>query len=290
VAPLRRAEPRIIVIDPIAPAATSAFNFRRKAERTRPASEPVIAPAAEVAAPGFSPTVSRPPAAPQVEAAAAAVPTAAAGPAPSAEPRQAMASEETIAAPLVTPPDPAPAFADPSAAIVAMSGDRLSGIDRLLAKADELPVPPPPQPQYELPAKPKPAERAAPSKAPAKAAVDPNKLAAARKLAEAKRAARDEAERAAIGLAGTHWVQLAGGTHADRMASEFARLAAKSSLLRRRGGAVTGGKDYFRLLTGPFDSKAAAQAFVNQLATDGVRGFSWSRTPAGLRIEKLGAR
>ena len=50
---------------------------------------------------------------------------------------------------------------------------------------------------------------------------------------------------------------------------------------------VTQGKDYFRLLTGPFDSKSAAQSFVNQLAKDGVDGFSWTRTPATIKIEKL---
>ena len=50
---------------------------------------------------------------------------------------------------------------------------------------------------------------------------------------------------------------------------------------------MTTGKDYFRLLTGPFASKAAAQDFVNQLAKDGVDGFSWTRTPAQIKIEKL---
>ena len=71
------------------------------------------------------------------------------------------------------------------------------------------------------------------------------------------------------------------------MAVEFRRLGAKSAALRKRGGAVTAGKDYFRLLTGPFASKSEAQAFVNQLAKDGVDGFSWTRTPATLKIEKL---
>ena len=51
--------------------------------------------------------------------------------------------------------------------------------------------------------------------------------------------------------------------------------------------AVTEGKDYFRLLTGPFATRAEAQSFVNQLAKDGVDGFSWTRTPASLKIEKL---
>ena len=94
-------------------------------------------------------------------------------------------------------------------------------------------------------------------------------------------------EREAIGVAGTNWVQLAGGANADRMGVEFRKLAAKSSALRKRGGNVTEGKDYFRLLAGPFGSKSDAQAFVNQLAKDGVDGFSWTRTPPTIRIEKI---
>jgi hypothetical protein len=172
-------------------------------------------------------------------------------------------------------------------------GDRLSGIDRLLAQADELPVPPAPRPRFEKPAKVAEVDTAKLKKtadkkaADAKKAAELKKAADAKKAAEAKAAAEEKKEREAIGVAGTHWVQLAGGAHADRMGSEFRRLAAKSSALRKKGGAVTEGKDYFRLLTGPFPSKSDAQAFVNQLAKDGVDGFSWARTPATIKIEKL---
>ena len=50
---------------------------------------------------------------------------------------------------------------------------------------------------------------------------------------------------------------------------------------------MTAGKDYFRLLTGPFATRSAAQDFVNPLAKDSIDGFSWTRTPATLRIEKI---
>ena len=171
--------------------------------------------------------------------------------------------------------------------IVAISVDRLSGIDRLLAQADELPVPPAPAPRVERPAK-----LATVDPAKTKKAADTKKAAEAKKVADAKKSAElkkeaAEEERAAIGLAGTNWVQLAGGSHADRMAGEFRRIAAKSLALRKRGGAVTAGKDYFRLLTGPFATRSAAQDFVNQLAKDSIDGFSWTRTPATLRIEKI---
>jgi hypothetical protein len=182
-----------------------------------------------------------------------------------------------------------------------VKGDRLLGIDRLLAQADELPVPPPPRPQFEKP------RLAAVDAAKAKKAADPKnsaeskkaearkadakkaeaKKAEAKKAEEAKKAADAKAASEAIGIAGTNWVQLAGGSNADRMGLEFRRLAAQSPALKKRGGAVTAGKDYFRLLAGPFPTRDAAQAFVNQLAKDGVDGFSWTRTPATLKIEKL---
>jgi hypothetical protein len=190
---------------------------------------------------------------------------------------------------------------DPAPAIVPVKGDRLLGIDRLLAQADELPVPPPPRPQFEKPklagadtAKAKkaaePSNSAESKKAEAKKADAKKadvKKAEAKKAEEAKKAAEAKADREAIGIAGTNWVQLAGGSNADRMGLEFRRLAAQSPALKKRGGAVTAGKDYFRLLAGPFPTRDAAQAFVNQLAKDGVDGFSWTRTPATLKIEKL---
>lgn len=185
----------------------------------------------------------------------------------------------------------------PEPAIVAVKGDRLVGIDRLLAQADELPVPPAPRPLFEKPKvanvdmakanKPTDPKKASEIKNIADSKKADAKKAEAKKADELKKAAAAaKADREAIGLAGTNWVQLAGGANADRMGVEFRRLAAQSAALKSRG-AVTAGKDYFRLLVGPFPSREAAQAFVNQLAKDGVDGFSWTRTPATLKIEKL---
>jgi len=107
----------------------------------------------------------------------------------------------------------------------------------------------------------------------------------AEKLAADKKA---KAEAAKLGVGGTNWVQLAGGSNQDRMSAEYKKLAAKAgTLLKSRPGYVTEGKDYFRLLVGPFPTKSEAQAFVNKLEKEGVDGFSWTRTPAQIRIEKL---
>ncbi len=43
-------------------------------------------------------------------------------------------------------------------------------------------------------------------------------------------------------------------------------------------------------MIGPFDTKAESQAFVNKLEKEGVDGFSWTRTPAQIKIEKLSSR
>ena len=113
------------------------------------------------------------------------------------------------------------------------------------------------------------------------------KLAAEKKAkAEAERKAKQEA--AKLGVAGANWVQLAGGANQDRMGVEYKKLAAKAgSLLKSRSGYVTHGKDYFRLLVGPFASTNEAQDFVTKLAKAGVDSFRWTRSPAQIRIEKL---
>jgi tetratricopeptide (TPR) repeat protein len=128
----------------------------------------------------------------------------------------------------------------------------------------------------------------------AKTAVSKPKVETAKKAAEEKKAEalaaekKAKAEAAKLGVSGTNWVQLAGGSNQDRMSVEYKKLAAKAGkLLKSRSGYVTGGKDYFRLLVGPFASRSEAQAFVNKLEKEGVDGFSWTRTPAQIRIEKL---
>jgi Flp pilus assembly protein TadD len=111
---------------------------------------------------------------------------------------------------------------------------------------------------------------------------------AAEKKAKAEAEKKAKAEATKLGVAGTTWVQLAGGANQDRLGSEFKKLAARAgSLLKSRSGYVTDGKDYFRLLVGPFSSPGEAQAFVTKLDKAGVDSFRWTRNPAQIRIEKL---
>mgnify|MGYP003575128250 FL=1 len=167
------------------------------------------------------------------------------------------------------------------------AGGNLSGIDKLLATIAE--APPAPQPKVEI-EKPDPA--AAKKAADKKKAAD-RKAAAEKKAREEKLAAEKKAreEAARLGVKGTYWVQLAGGSNQDRMATEYKKLSAKAGkLLKSRTGYVTEGKDYFRLVVGPFDSKSESQALVNKLEKEGVDSFSWTRTPAKIKIEKLSTR
>jgi len=162
----------------------------------------------------------------------------------------------------------------------------LTSIDKLLAAIEE--APPSPEPKVEA----KKPEPTATRKAADKKAAD-KKAAAEKKAREEKLAAEKKAreEAAKLGVKGTYWVQLAGGSNQDRMANEYQRLSAKAGkLLKSRAGYVTEGKDYFRLVVGPFGTKAESQAFVNKLEKEGVDGFSWTRTPPKIKIEKLSSR
>ena len=197
-----------------------------------------------------------------------------------------VAPAETNAAqeqPRLAADDPARALSEAEA-----EGGHLSGIDKLLATLAE--APPPPQPKIET-KKPDLAgvKKAADKKAADKKAAD-KKAAAEKKAREEKLAAEKKAreEAARLGVKGTYWVQLAGGSNQDRMTTEYKRLSGKAGrLLKSRSGYVTEGKSYFRLLVGPFDTKSESQSFVNKLEKEGVDGFSWTRTPAQIKIEKL---
>ena len=181
--------------------------------------------------------------------------------------------------------DPTRALSEAEAA-----AGNLSGIDKLLATIAE--APPPPLPKVEA----KEPDRTAEKVAVGKKTADKKALAkaAAEKKAREVRLAAEKKEReeaAKLGVKGTYWVQLAGGSNQDRMATEYKKLSAKSgALLKSRSGYVTSGKDYFRLVVGPFNTKAESQSFVNKLEKEGVDGFSWTRTPAQIKIEKISSR
>jgi len=196
-------------------------------------------------------------------------------PLPSERPVPPPAAQQSAEArPLtITPVSPQQAASEP-----AVRSDRLSGIDKLLAQAIEPP----------------PAKIATREVSPVRKSAVSDKKAKEAKAAADKKAAEDKkakAEAARLGVAGTNWVQLAGGSNQDRMSAEYRRIKArKPALFGGKPAYVTEGKDYFRLLVGPFDSRDDAHAFVNKLAKAGIDGFSWTRSPAQIKIEKLPAK
>lgn len=262
---------------------------RRTPLRVRPVAQPPSASStsAPVIAAPVRP-VSPPAATVPPPASAFALPSQS-GPSPS--PAFTLPSQ-AAAVPAETPSEPADSTSEPLVPVMTAAGaavtpdpvpapeapldgeQRLSGIDTLLASLPDTPPPPT-----------KVAARST-GKVDAKKAADKKKADEAKARAAADKKAKEEA--AKLGTPGTYWVQLAGGTNKDRMPSEYRRLAAKAgSLLKRRSGYVTVGKDYFRLLVGPFDSREESVEFNRKLDKEGVDGFSWTRTPAQLKIEKL---
>ena len=104
-------------------------------------------------------------------------------------------------------------------------------------------------------------------------------------------AARPKDSEPDLGVRGKYWVQLAGSGSRANMAAEYRRIRAKQpDLFAGRSGHVTVGKDYFRLVVGPFDSASEAQALVTKLDKAGIDSFAWTRNPAQIKIEKLAAR
>lgn len=94
-----------------------------------------------------------------------------------------------------------------------------------------------------------------------------------------------------LGVRGKYWVQLAGSGSRANMAAEYRRIRLKQpDLFAGRNGHVTVGKDYFRLVVGPFDSAGEAQALVTKLDKAGIDSFAWTRNPALIRIEKIASR
>ena len=82
------------------------------------------------------------------------------------------------------------------------------------------------------------------------------------------------------------WVQVLTGANRGVMGREWERLVHQSSALRGRKPSITPWRNNFRLLTGPFESDADAQAFVDRLRKDGVSSYEWT-SPAGQAVDSL---
>jgi len=94
-----------------------------------------------------------------------------------------------------------------------------------------------------------------------------------------------------VGAKGIYWVQLAGSGDKAAMSREFRKISAKKpDLFKGHPGHVTVGKEYFRLLVGPFDSASEAHAYATKLDKVGIDSFTWTRNPAQIKIEKLASK
>jgi hypothetical protein len=81
---------------------------------------------------------------------------------------------------------------------------------------------------------------------------------------------------------------LTGGSR-DLLPTEWRRLVRQApEALRARKAYVTPWRSNFRLLTGPFESEAAAQTFLNQLRRADVPAFLWT-SAAGQAVDALPA-
>lgn len=82
------------------------------------------------------------------------------------------------------------------------------------------------------------------------------------------------------------WVQVLTGADREKMAGEWRAMVKKAHPLKGHKPYITAWRSNFRLLTGPFDSDAEAQAFIGELKKDGVSGFEWT-SPAGQAVDSL---
>lgn len=86
------------------------------------------------------------------------------------------------------------------------------------------------------------------------------------------------------------WVQVAGGANEGSLAKAWAALKAKApAAFKGKAGWTTPLRATNRVLTGPFKTRAEAQAFVNLVAKSGISAFVFE-SEAGQKIDKLGAQ
>lgn len=122
-----------------------------------------------------------------------------------------------------------------------------------------------------------------PAKEPAKPAAKDAKTAAK----DAKAAKEAKAKKAVPSHPSRIWVQVLTGANKDVMDNEWRRLVKEApELLRSRKPYLSPWRSNFRLLTGPFESEAAAQEFVTKLKKSGVASYQWT-SPAGQTVDTL---
>lgn len=83
------------------------------------------------------------------------------------------------------------------------------------------------------------------------------------------------------------WVQVATGRDRNALGFDWRRLIrGNETLFRGKKPYLSAWGQATRLLTGPFDSEAAANAFINQLRRADINGFVWT-SPAGQVVDAI---
>lgn len=85
------------------------------------------------------------------------------------------------------------------------------------------------------------------------------------------------------------WVQVAGGANVADLPKAWNALISKTPALKKRQAWTTPLRFTNRLLTGPFASRAEAQAYVNTLGKDGLSAFAF-QSEAGQKVTRLPAK
>jgi hypothetical protein len=123
--------------------------------------------------------------------------------------------------------------------------------------------------------------------APSRGAVDIRRIKPARQVSPSAAAAKP--------LPPSHpsriWVQLATGRDKAALGFDWRRLTRKGEkVLQGKRSFISGWGQTNRLLTGPFDTEAAASSFIAQLRRADIDGaFLWT-SPAGQAVDALPAR
>jgi hypothetical protein len=159
-----------------------------------------------------------------------------------------------------------------------------------MAQASPAPQPttlalrPAPQPTRPAVKAPEPAKVELKKIEPAKPKVDPKKAAADAKAKQA--AAKKKAEPK---HPSRFWVQVAGGANVAALPREWTSLSSKAPELKGKGPWTAKNRATNRLLAGPFQSAAEAQAAVSKLRKAGVGAFQWT-SDEGEAVDKLGGK
>ncbi|MCX7285279.1 MAG: SPOR domain-containing protein [Novosphingobium sp.] len=288
---------------PTVPAASSSFDLARVANSTvappssPPASSTTPTSLASAVPAQAQPAITLPsPVATSAGASFAQVPVQATAPvsAPVSAPATATASaappEQQAAAAPARPVDFASMFktfeppaAEREAKVAAVDITRLPL--KPVAKAD---------PRGERPDGPTDVSRTAakelarePAKPVGKESAATAKAKAAKEAKDAKDAKDAKAKKAQPSHPSRIWVQVLTGANKDVMDNEWRRLVKEApELLRSRKPYISPWRSNFRLLTGPFESEAAAQEFVTKLKKSDVSSYQWT-SPAGQAVDTL---